>query len=155
MIKYLIVLDRRTFILNCEEVASYILDNFKNGTISSFNDVIYDFNRGELGTLNYLSTCGMLPTAGDLSKELKVSTARIARILNTLEEKKCIRRIADNKDKRKILVKITDTGLCQISKLQTDLVQKIGYVISELGEEETLEYLRISKKISDILNNKF
>ena len=39
-----------------------------------------------------------------------MSTARIASILKSLEEKECIVREVDKKDKRKILVKITDKG---------------------------------------------
>ena len=137
------------------EIAYSILENCKSNTISSFSDVLCDFNRGEIGMLNYLISCDELPSAGYLSEKLEVSTARIARILNSLEDKGCIKRCFDAKDKRKTIVEITDVGKNLVDDLQTELVDKICLVIENLGEENTLEYLRISKEINNILSEKF
>ena len=105
--------------------------------------------------LNYLISCDEPPTAGYLSEKLEVSTARIARILNSLEDKDCIKRCYDPKDKRKTIVEITDVGKKLVDNLQTELVDKISFVIENLGKEKTLEYLRISKEINNILSEKF
>ena len=44
--------------------------------------------RGEVGVLNYLACDKNEATAGKLSEKLNVTTARVASILNSLENKK-------------------------------------------------------------------
>ncbi len=54
-----------------------------------------EFNCGEIGVLSMLAFDQNPVTAGELSEKLNVTTARIARILNSLESKQYIRRKND------------------------------------------------------------
>ena len=66
--------------------------------------------KGELFVLNYLATHEKAVYPKDLSKEMVVSTARIAVILNQMEDKKWITRTVDTEDNRQILVALTEEG---------------------------------------------
>ena len=73
-------------------------------------------SKGEWFVLNYLMGHAGLVHPKDLSKGLVVSTARIAALLNHMEEQGLVTRNADPEDNRKILVYLTDAGVQMIQK---------------------------------------
>ena len=74
-------------------------------------------SKGEWFVLNYLMGHAGLVHPKDLSKGLVVSTARIAALLNHMEEQGLVTRNADPEDNRKILVYLTDAGVQMIPGL--------------------------------------
>ncbi len=110
----------------------------------------YDGELKMLGSLYYEKDG---KTAGELSTKLRVSTARVARMLNALEEKEMIVRKKDVEDKRKILVYLTDKGKeYVVDKFQVCL-SFLENMYEKLGENDTKEYLRILEKIEKIILN--
>ena len=65
---------------------------------------------GEMFVLGYLSEHGKRAYPKELSKALDVSTARIARMLNHMEEKGLIIRQVDGHDMRQKIVILTEKG---------------------------------------------
>lgn len=61
----------------------------KNPNIGSLND---HFSKGETGILAYLTFIKNNITAGELSDEFNVSSARIASVLNSLAKKELYRK---------------------------------------------------------------
>lgn len=138
--------------MNYEEIAEEIFIELKNNTQTSLEEMLGDFNKGEIGVLGYLAFDEDRVTSGMLSEKLNVTTPRIASILNSLENKGYIMRYSDSNDKRKSLVTITSKGMQLAKSVKSDLLDKIISVIKEINYDDVKEYIRINKEIKNILN---
>ncbi len=141
--------------MNYEEMAELLFKQLKANTTYSLTEILNEFNRGEVGVLSYLAFDKDKVSAGELSDKLNVTTARIASILNSLENKGLIKRKEDKQDKRKTLVTITSKGKKLALKTKEEIINKIIKVIKEVGSDEIKEYARISFKIRNALNKNY
>ena len=89
-----------------DNLAEILFQELRCNTSTSLGEILNEFNRGEIGVLGYLAFEKDEATAGELSEKLNVTTARVAKILNSLEAKGYIKRTEDNQDKRKTLVRL-------------------------------------------------
>lgn len=135
-----------------DNLAEILFQELRSNTCTTLGEILNEFNRGEIGVLGYLAFEKDEATAGELSGKLNVTTARIARILNSLEVKGYIKRTEDNTDKRKTLVVITQNGKTLAQKSKKEVISKITKVIDEIGKEKTTEYIKITLKVREILN---
>lgn len=135
-------------------MVEYFFEELRKNTTLSVSEMLKDFTKGEIGVLSYLSFDKNEVTAGELSEKLHVSTARIASILNGLENKGYINRKEDVFDKRKIIINITGCGKDLAIKTKEDIINKLSYIINELGEKDAKEYLRITLRIKNILSKR-
>ena len=112
--------------------------------------VINDAGRGESFVLRFIfdNEGDILPS--EISKEVKLSTARIATTLNSLESKELITRKIDPQDRRKIIVRITDEGRTIATKQHQVVIDEIAEMLEKLGEHDAKEYVRILGKIADL-----
>lgn len=108
--------------------------------------------RGEANILLLLAGADKEMLAGELSRSSGLSVSRVTNILNSLEKKGLIARRSDCADKRKVYIALTDTGRAYIMEKHTEVVRQYEKVFRRLGEEDSLEYLRLMKKFSDIMN---
>ena len=107
-------------------------------------------SRGELCLLMHLKRQSDLVLPSELSEVMSVSTARIARLLNTLEDRGLIQRSMDLSDRRKIVVKLTEAGERYLKEVYKRTHRRASAVIDALGAEETETFIRIAEKIVDI-----
>lgn len=63
-----------------------------------------------------------MATAGDLAREMKVSTARIAALLNKMEKKGLIISTPSSEDARKVNVEITSLGSESAEKMKAHML---------------------------------
>ncbi len=103
--------------------------------------------KGELFVLNYLATQERIVHPKELSKNLSVSSARIASLLNHMEEKGYIHRDPDPEDNRQVFVVLTDEGWNAIQKIKPAVIDYIAAMLEQLGPEDAAAYIRIQKKI--------
>lgn len=103
--------------------------------------------RGELFVLNYLATNEKTVHPKELSEKMAVSTARIASLLNHMEEKKLIRRYSDQEDSRQVIVMLTDQGKSTIDRIRGEVLTYISAMLESLGPEDAQAYIRIQSKI--------
>ena len=136
--------------MNYEKMISEFFEKFMSSSKCSFDKFFGSFNKGELGALGFLSKNKEV-NSKDLSDFLEVSTARVASILNSLENKKLIVRENDVDDKRKTLVNITDDGEKLTHEMKCEISKRIKYVVKEIGIDKFEEYLDLTMQISDIL----
>ena len=103
--------------------------------------------RGELFVLNYLYNRedGVHPK--ELSEKLSVSTARIASLLNHMEEKHLVVRETGPEDSRQVLVRLTPDGLEAIQCCRRDVLTNVERMLEALGPDDAREYIRIQEKI--------
>ena len=90
---------------------------------------------------------GMKAHPKELSKDMAVSTARIAALLNHMEEKGLITRQDDPNDNRQVIVSLTPEGNRAIGLKRGVAVECVARMLEHLGEEDAREYLRILRKI--------
>lgn len=88
--------------------------------------------------------------SGDLAVLMKVGTGRIGNALKSLEAKGFINREADDEDKRKVLVSLTDKGYQWIKHKTEAANHFIETVIEEYGVEKFETFILESEKLMKI-----
>lgn len=111
--------------------------------------------RGELFVLNYLTTHKKSARPKELSEKMAVSTARIAALLNNMEEKKLIQRYTDQNDSRQVIVILTEEGKQKIHQIRAEVISDISSMLEQLGPEDAETYIGIQKKIWKMFLEKY
>lgn len=109
-------------------------------------------SQGEVGTLLYLTFVNDKITSTNLAKNLDISLPRVVSILNSLEVKNLVQKLPDEKDKRKTIVKITEEGKKLVLTKKEEAIGKIVKIIEKLDENDINEYIRLSKKIGNLMD---
>ena len=90
----------------------------------------------------------------DISSSLNVSSARVAAALNTLEKDRLITRNVDESDRRRTIIRLTEKGSATVAEKKETGINKIAQLFESLGKHDTLEYLRITQRIIQIVKDK-
>lgn len=107
--------------------------------------------RGETAVLMSLYRAGGKLSPGKLGDETRVSSARIANILRTLEDKELVTRHHLSTDRRQVAVVLTDKGLEQASKIRAERVKALEQYLSFLGTDDSQDLLRIARRTRNML----
>ena len=107
-------------------------------------------NRGEIATLSYLRARGDM-TPSEISGCKGISTARVANILASLEKKGLVKRIQDTRDRRKIIVRITEAGARLADQKYEELLDDLEQMMRGLGEKDAREFLRLTRQANAVL----
>lgn len=107
--------------------------------------------RGEMAVLRLLMRQGQPMTAGDLSRTLSMTTSRIAAVLGALEKKGMLVRTTDEADKRRVLAVLTESGKTFCEKRREHARRDMTAMLTRLGEEDAAHFVRIMKRIHEIL----
>ena len=112
--------------------------------------IIDESLKGEIFTLLYLRNRDDFVLPGEISEIMQISSARVATILNNLENKGLIERQIDKMDRRRILVSLTSLGEENANTHYQEVINQISKMFEILGEEDAKEFIRIMNKILDI-----
>ncbi|SFR68100.1 MarR family winged helix-turn-helix transcriptional regulator [Anaeromicropila populeti] len=104
---------------------------------------------GESFVLFYISKHDGHVIPSDISNEMGITSARIAATLNSLERKGLISRRIDIEDRRRILIDLTDEGRVQADKQYEMIMNMTTNLLHYLGEEDSVNFIRIMKKLSE------
>lgn len=107
--------------------------------------------RGEMSVLDCLHRNGDRAYPKKLSDEVVVSTARIAVILNRLEEEGYIRRIPDQEDSRKTVVVLDEKGKQFLEACRARIENYLAGILERMGEEDGRELLRLKQKMMRVM----
>ena len=119
------------------------------------NQQVSRMMKGKLFVLNYLATHEKFIHPKELSEKMAVSTARIASLLNHMEEEKLIQRYADKDDSRQVIVVLTEQGKQEAYRIRAEVISYVCSMLESLGPEDAEAYIRILKKIwSNFLSNR-
>lgn len=108
------------------------------------------FLHGEMFILNFLVHVQDDVLPSELAAAMNTSTARVAMALKSLEAKGFIQRRVDREDRRKVIVSVTDHGNELVLSERKDMHDNMVKILSELGEADTREYMRIIERITEI-----
>lgn len=112
-----------------------------------------NFDQGENGILQtlyvYEQTKEKELTPSELCRIQQLSSGRVATTLKTLEKKELIERTTDQIDKRKSIIQLTNKGREVAEKIIKITSKKFEEIIDKLGEQDTLEFIRILKRLGE------
>lgn len=108
---------------------------------------LFALGQGTFFALNYLATHREVAYPKELSRNMAVSSARIAALLNHMEKQGLITRAADPEDNRQVVVSLTRQGEALIREKRAEAVEAIAETLEQLGPEDAEAYLRIQYKI--------
>ncbi|MDE6314419.1 MAG: winged helix DNA-binding protein [Lachnospiraceae bacterium] len=108
--------------------------------------------RGFGFVLSYLEQADEEVYAGDLSKKLNVSTARIAALLKKMEQNGLIMRCTSPKDARRTVVGITPAGIASVDEMRSQALHRIELLLTQVSKEDLETYIRISQKIKEVMD---
>ena len=83
------------------------------------NRMLADLAKGELFVLNYLMVHQDPVHPKELSQQMMVSTARVAALLNRMEEEGLIVRLPDSRDNRQTIITPTQFGIQFVQEHRT------------------------------------
>lgn len=112
---------------------------------------IFDPENGENYVLSYLHNADYAVHPKMISQDMDISTARVSKLLSQLEDKKMVQRRTGDEDRRQVIVDILPKGSDHFLKTREAYYYGYEQVLRELGEEDSLEYIRIQNRILDII----
>lgn len=92
--------------------------------------------------------------AGDLAKMLKVSTARIAVLINSLEGKGWVKREHSSQDSRKTIIRITQNGEIEVKEKKEKLYNIFMILLNEIGEQDMRKFIKTLIKINQTIERR-
>ena len=134
-----------------EELAKeFLMEFYRLGRLTQSKTISHSM-KGEAFMLLYLLQKGEGATPGELGRALKSSTARVAAALNSLERKNQVTRKTDQRDRRKVLVELTEEGRKKAEECRRIPEQMVTRLMERLGEEDARHMLHILKRINEIM----
>ena len=88
-------------------------------------------------------------SSGDICAKMQLSSGRTALTLKSLELKRLIIRRADEKDKRRTLVKLTEKGKALAESTAKEVSAAVNKIVEKLGEKQTAEFIGMLATISE------
>lgn len=110
--------------------------------------------RGEMAVLRLLRREEKPLPAGEISRALSMTTSRIAAVLGSLEKKEMILRQADQADKRRVLVTLTEKGDAFCLKRRQEVINHMTEMLEDLGEEDAAHFVRIMKRTNEFMQKR-
>ena len=89
-------------------------------------------------------------TPGDISAELNFSTAHTASLLRSLEHKKYIDRLPAAKDRRRVIVTLTEEGKAFANEKYGEMAAFFAKLFDAFGEKDLNELIRLIGRLSEI-----
>ena len=109
------------------------------------------YSRGEPFVLRHLRKHGT-STPSQLASAMNASSGRISAVLSALEKKGWITREIDPKDRRNILVSITDAGMEQSTKDRDEMRSATCWIFTQMGERRTREFVDLVSEFATYMS---
>ena len=134
--------------MTSKTLANYFLKRLMQFDTTKLFEELCEYNQGAKHALQYLALHEKEDvTAGNIADTLAISTARATKVINNLVKNGYVTKCDSDKDARVTLVKITDIGKKYIDKEREVILNKMELVIDEVGVDDLMEFIRVSKKI--------
>ena len=128
-----------------------MLEKLKHAHPDDFFKHVDETQAGIGAVLRLLYISNDTVTAGKISDELMVSTARVAVLLKKMASKGLITKEHSPIDARITLVKLTEYGAKTNEEMRDGMYQQMGIVIDTVGEERLLEFITIAEEIKNAI----
>lgn len=136
--------------MDYEELARQFLHNSYRYRIRGHQKKIDDNMQGETFAVTYIYKQGGPVLPSDISNEMNISSARVAVMLNNLENKGFVTRRIDRSDRRRILVELTRDGTEFVQEHNKTVMQYTVKILKLLGDCDAKELVRIIGRLADL-----
>ena len=126
----------------------------KKGGPAATKRSLEDFDaslRGMPLVLRYLSEQGGSAYPSQIKKATGLTQARISNALLALENRGLVERSAGGKDRRHVVVTITQAGKDAVAERMAAMDAYAGSLLEQLGEQDSKELIRIVHKLATVL----
>ena len=128
-----------------KEEAQEFLQKMRSCRPQPFYSKLDESHRGIGFVLTYLREANGQIIAGDLARELNVSTARIAALLRNMEKNGLIQRRHSESDARQTVVEITEAGIEYSDKIREQVLEKTELLLEKVGKYDLNDFISISR----------
>ena len=129
------------------EEAAAVLDQLRTCVPRDFFSRLDELHKGAGFLLGLLAVDDGVVCAGDIARQMDVSTARIAVILNKMERNGFIRRVSAPGDGRKTVVQLTEQGRVWVQRTRQQALDWTEQLLERVGPDDVWEFIRLSQKI--------
>lgn len=130
-----------------KEEVEYVFDHLM---IAKPEEIFMGMDKTKLGVgavIRLLNTSDRPLSAGEISRSIRVSTARTAVLLKKMLAKGLILKDADELDGRKTLVTLSEKGKQSAQKAKTELFEQLAKAIDVLGMDKIKQFIALSIEI--------
>lgn len=106
---------------------------------------------GEMAVMRLLEAENRPLLAGEISRKLSITTARVAAVLGGLERKGMIERKADPADKRRVAVHITSAGCAFNAHKRNEIITHMRSILVSMGEQDAREYVWLTRRAFELM----
>ena len=131
--------------------AEELMEKFRSCAPKKFFSSVEEAERGIGFILVFLYKSDGEVIAGDIAREMNVTTARVAALLKKMEKNGLITREGSLNDGRRTVVKITGKGTDAVVRKREELLKRAELLIEKVGKKDLEDFIRISQKIRDAL----
>ncbi|MDE5772251.1 MAG: MarR family transcriptional regulator [Ruminococcus sp.] len=118
-------------------------------------DVFRKFNDDNAGIscmLKYLEEVGRPVSAGEISRYMHVSTARVSVLLRKMSERNFIIRENSEKDARRLMISLSEQGREECLRRREEMINIFSKIIDRIGAERMEEFISVSHEIKTVVN---
>ncbi|MGN0353997.1 MAG: MarR family winged helix-turn-helix transcriptional regulator [Muricoprocola sp.] len=133
------------------EAVEKILAKMEKSNPGDLFKSVNDLQMGIGAVLQILQKSQGEVTAGQISEEMGVSTARVAVLLKKMVAKGLITKEKGVMDARVTIVRLTQSGEKIASKMRMEMWNQVENMIDRIGEERVLEFIEIANEIRGIV----
>lgn len=137
--------------MESKERLEIILKMMEQSNPVDFFKKVNELHMGMGAILQYLLRYDGMVTAGQISEELGVSTARVAVLLKKMADKGLLTKEKGTMDGRITIVKMTEFGEDIAIQMRNDMWNQLETIIDTVGEERILEFISIANEIKSIV----
>lgn len=134
-----------------QEQIQMVFEYIRDSHSGDFFERISETTKGIAAVLGYLYDTSETVTAGQISKVMNVSTARVAVLLKKMENKGLIIKETGTNDARTTVVRLSELGIKNAERLHNEIYSQISRMIDRIGMERLMEFIAVSKEIRSII----
>ena len=94
-------------------------------------------------------------TVKDLANRLRVSAPSASSMVDRCVEMGALSREPDPDDRRRVVIRITDKALSEISDIEAHILQSIGELLEKVGPEYAALWSDVHQRVSNIIMQEF
>lgn len=129
------------------QIASEIYHTLSCSNVQMVSKIIDDNVKGMFLILRFINDSNSELIAEDIKNSLSISSARVSMALNVLMKKKYIKKEKSKEDKRKTIIKITESGKSALNIKEKSIIDCIEDRLSYLSVDESTELLSLIIKM--------
>lgn len=113
---------------------------------------MHNVHRGENGVIHALACSDRPLTPSELSALGHLSSARVANVLRSLEEKGLVTREHSQLDRRRVTVTLTKAGRARDEKNRAEFEGLTSAFLAQLGQRDAQDMARILRRVNQVID---